>query len=198
MGEMELKKIKIPFRKIGLGFLFVLATALLAVAGYLGTYFLKDYLGRKPEQYRESNSQVYKSETYNLGMRYPVDWDSQEIKPALVIFTPVVEEGETPPKEYLSLRAASSAQRPATACEQDPAECSFHANGIFGDRITTPDGESVFFTKNGSDFTVALHRYGGIAESRYTDDYFTTVFEGLTESLRFTSAAEKEEDDQGN
>jgi len=189
LKEIKLREIKIPFRKIGRGLLFVLATVLLGGAGYAGAYFVDDYLGRETVEYQKSNSQVYKSEVYNLGMRYPLDWEVEEIKPTLVVFTPVVEEGSAQPKEHLSLRVASNAARGATACETDQTACSFHANGIFGERITTPDEESVFFSKNGEDFTLTLHKYG--------ENDFSDVFDNVIESLRFTSAAE-EGDDQGN
>lgn len=187
---MELKKIKIPFRKIGQVLLFLLATALLGGAGYMGVSLAQEYLGREAVEYQKANSQVYKSETYHLGMRYPLDWEVEEVKPTLAIFTPAVEEGEAKPREYLSLKVSAAGKRGPTGCEKDQAACSFHANGIFGDRISTPDEETVFFSKNGSDFTITLHRYSAEVD-------FLPVFEGLTESLRFTSAAEAGEDGEG-
>jgi hypothetical protein len=115
-----------------------------------------------------------------LGLRYPDSWEAEEVNPSFVVFHQAAQtEGEILPEDYVSLVVSPSTGREPTACEQDQSACSFYANGIYGDRITTPESESVFFTKEGNDFTLTWSKYG---EADYA-----AIFEEMGKSLRFVT-----------
>lgn len=174
---------KITWRRVGLSFLFILATAAAFAGGYFGVwagqyYFPKSFL-TGPNPYE--NWLVYRIETYSLGLRYPDNWEAAEVNSSFITFQPKPQqEGEVLPKDYLSLSAASNAQRGRTACEEDQAACSFYANGIYGERITTPESEIIFFAKGENDFTLTWSKYG---EADYA-----TIFKEMGKSLRFTTS----------
>ena len=174
-------KRRINWRKIGLGFLFVLATAAALAVGYLAVILWQHYLPGSfltgPNLYE--NWRVYRSETYALGLRYPENWEASEVDPSLVIFKPAVAEGETPLKDYVSLRVSSDKNRGETACEKDHNACSFFANDIYGERITTPESETIFFAKGENDFFLTW--------SKYSEADFAVIFEEIGKSLRFVT-----------
>lgn len=178
---------KIPWRKLGLGLLFLLATAAVFAAGALAVPLLQRYLPGSfllgPDPYE--NWLVYRSETYGLGLRYPVNWEAEEVKPSFVVFhQKPAQEGGALPKDYLSLAVASNAARGQTVCEKDQSKCSFYANGIYGERITTPESEIIFFAKGENDFTLTWHKYG--------EADFTEIFTEMGKSLRFVTESQNE------
>jgi len=61
----------------------------------------------------------------------------------------------------------------------DRANRPDHANGIFGDRSSTPEQEVIFFSKDGNDFILTWFEYGEV-------DY-ASIFEEMGKSLRFTT-----------
>lgn len=175
-------KRRITWKKVGLGFLFGLITLAVFAAGYFATvlwqrYFPSSFL-TGPNPYE--NWQVYRSETYDVGLRYPDSWEVEEVNPSFVVFRQKSQmEGEVLPKDYVDLTVASNALRGKTACEEDQKKCSFHANDIFGDRIITPESEAIFFSKGGNDFTLTWAKYG---EADYT-----AIFKEMGKSLRFVT-----------
>ena len=170
------------WRRVGLSFLLILATAAVFAAGYLAVilwqrYFPGSFLAG-PNPYE--NWLVYRSENYGLGLRYPDNWEATEVSASFVTFhQKPQQEGEVLPKDYVSLAVASNAKRGKTACETDQSACSFHANGIFGDRSSTPKQEVIFFSKDGNDFILTWFEYGEV-------DY-ASIFEEMGKSLRFTT-----------
>lgn len=190
---VEVKPVKsrrrINWRKVGLGSIFTLATATAFAGGYFGVWawqynFPGSFL-TGPNPYE--NWLVYRSETYGLGLRYPDNWEATEVKPSYVVFRQKAQtEGEVLPKDYLNLTVASNAKRGKTACEENKSKCSFYANGIYGDRSSTPNQEVIFFSQDGKDFTLIWNKYGVV-------DY-AVIFEDIGKSLRFTTP--EQEDDQ--
>lgn len=189
----------IPWRKTGLGlFVFVLM-----VLAFLGGHLSMDWYLRASEsadwqvmnQNKFGSWQVYKNETYGFGLRYPKDWEAEEVKPGFIVFKPQVAEGGEPVKEYISLAVTSNKNRGKTVCEEDQSQCSFHTNGIFGERITTPETEIVFFAHGENDLTLTLYRYDSSDE---VWEGYVTIFEEMAKSFRFTSevtsACEKDTD----
>lgn len=174
-------KRRINWQKVGRGFLFVLATAAAIAGGYLAVvlwqyYFPKSFL-IGPNLYE--NWQVYRSETYLLGLRYPNDWEVIEVGDSLAVFRPIAVEGQAFPKDYISLQVSSNKNRPPTACEKDQDACSFFANDIYGERIITPESETIFFAKGENDFFLTWSKYG--------EADFAVIFEEMGKSLRFTT-----------
>lgn len=203
----------IPWRKIGFGlFVFVLM-----VLAFLGGHFSIDWYlaAREPglvEEWKYADWQVYKNETYGFGLRHLKDWEVTEVKPEFVIFKPSSAESSDSVqdreekkaiKEYVSLTITSNKLRGSTEftlkgktlCEEDQSKCSFHTNGIFGERITTPEAEIVFFAYGENDFTLTLHRYDSSDE--VWEDY-VAIFEEMAGSFRFvnevTANCEKDAD----
>jgi len=136
-----------------------------------------------------SDYNVYKNDVYHLGLRYPNDWSVREITPSVVVFEPPEGQGveagsQESVQEHAVLSIVSNESRAKTACEEDQRQCSFHANGIFGDRITTPETETIFFSRGTSDFTFTLYRYN--CSDEVWEDY-VAVFEEMGASIRFTS-----------
>ncbi|PIS12307.1 hypothetical protein COT70_01605 [candidate division WWE3 bacterium CG09_land_8_20_14_0_10_47_33] len=180
------EKIKaVPWRKVGLGFLVFALVVLSFLGGYLAMNW---YLGKKaakPEAVDQyAGWQTYESKSYNFTLRYPQDWKAEEVKPTFILFSPQVSEEEENPQEYILLRIASNKTRGKTLCEEDQSKCSFHTNGIFGERTTTPETESVFFAHGENDFLLTLFKYKtdpGIITN------YITVFEEMAESFRFVS-----------
>jgi len=176
---------------------------------FLAGYFSLDWYLQASGRGTESESkyadwQVYKSETYGFGLRYPNDWEAKEVKPEFTVFEPQSDESfdsaqdkeeENAPSEYISLTVASNKNRGKTLCEEDQSKCSFHTNGIFGERITTSEIESVFFSHGENDFTITLHKYDSAAE---VIEGYIVILEEMAESFRFTSqvttACEKDTD----
>src|SRR3990172_1762137 len=182
---------RIPFKKIFRGLLFTLGLFLFLAAGYFGAYFGKDYWERlEGPNIIVPTAQVYRNETYLLGLRYPLDWQVAEVKPSFVIFSPKVGEGETAPREYIDLKVSSNVGRTKTACEKDQTKCTLVVNEIFGDLTSTPEGEIAFFSKEKNDFTLTLHKYG--------EQDFGKIFEEMLKSLRFVSAAQTAQEGAGN
>ncbi|OGC59538.1 hypothetical protein A2890_01010 [candidate division WWE3 bacterium RIFCSPLOWO2_01_FULL_53_14] len=186
--EIKIKpKRKLTWRKAGLAFLFVLVSAAVFASGYLAVilwqrYFPDSFL-TGPNPYE--NWLVYRSEAYELGLRYPDNWEVEEVNSDFAVFRQKAQtEGEVLPKDYVSLTMAANALRGKTACENDQSACSFHANGIFGDRITTPESETIFFSKGENDFTLAWAKYG---EASYA-----AIFEEMGKSLRFITPEESD------
>ena len=173
-------KRRITWRRVGLSFLFILATAVVFSAGYLAVVLWQRYAPTSflagPNPYE--NWLVYRSETYDLGLRYPDNWEAVEVNSVLVTFQPKpAVAGEVLPKDYISLTVASNANRGKTACENDQSECSFYANDIYGERITTPEKEIIFFAKGENDFTLTWNKYGEADHA--------VIFEEMGKSLRF-------------
>ena len=181
--EIEAKpKRRITWRRVGLSFLFILATAVVFAAGYLAVILLQKYFPgsslASPNPYE--NWLVYRSETYGLGLRYPDNWEAAEVKTSFVTFhQKAQQEGEVLPKDYVSLAVASNANRGKTACEKDQSACSFYANGIYGDHIVTPESETIFFANGKNDFTLTWNKYG--------EADHTAIFEEMGKSLRFVT-----------
>ncbi len=180
----ELATVKKPvrwWRRLGIGVLFLAASALAFALGYFGVWAWQRYfpaaLGPIVNLYEDW--QVYKSETYALGLRYPEGWEALEVNPAFVIFRVKAKEGEAVLKDYVSLTISSNATRGKTACEDDRSKCSFSANDIFGERFSSPEEEVIFFSKDTNDFTLKWHRYGEVD--------FAEFFEEMGKSLRFTT-----------
>ena len=169
-----------PWRSIFLSFVFFVATIAVAGIGYFLVPVWEFYfapLGKQPSNLLE-DWEVYKSETYNLGLRYPNTWEVTEVNSALIIFKlKKSDESEDVSQEYVSLVVTSNVSRAKTLCEEDQRKCSFHANGIFGELIITPGVEIIFFSRREDDFTLTLHKYGG------TD--LAATFGEIGESLRF-------------
>lgn len=192
-GSPEAEEVKkrgfsrVPWRKIGRAALFVFATLIVAGLGYLAVWAWQRYLpfSSEPESLLTESWQVYKSETYGLGLRYPTDWEATEVKPELIVFKPQSVEGEEGPSEYMDLAVESNENRGITACEEDQIKCSFHTNGIFGERIATPEAEIVFFSHGDNDFTVTLYKYD------QTD--LLAIFEEMVDSLRFVTGSSEED-----
>lgn len=177
----------LPWRKIGLGFLLILTTAVVFGIGYFTVFLWERYsTSGSSESISTENWEVYKSEAYGLGLKYPADWEAEEIKSSLVIFRLEVGEGEDAPREYISLVVASNTKRGETSCEKDQTKCSFYANGIFGERISTPESEIIFFAQGNNDFTLTLFKYEG--------PDFTSIFEQIGESIRFVNASKENTD----
>ena len=188
--EIETKpKRRVTWRRAGLALLFILATAVVFSAGYLAVVLWQRYVPASflagPNPYE--NWLVYRSETHGLGPRYPDNWEATEANTSLITFQPKAQqEGEILPKDYVSLSVSSNAARGKTACESDQSACSFFANDIYGERITTPEKEIIFFAKGENDFTLAWNKYG---EADYA-----VIFEEMGKSLRFIT----EENQEGN
>ena len=194
---------------------------------FLGGYLSLDWYLQASGRGTESESkyadwQVYRSETYGFGLRYPNDWEAKEVKPEFTVFKPQSDESsdsaqgkeeENAPSEYISLMVASNKNRGKTLCEEDQSKCSFHTNGIFGERTTTSEIESVFFSHGENDFAITLHRYDSAAEAiegynpseaeglrgrGESQDSYIIILEEMAESFRFTSqvttACEKDTD----
>lgn len=178
--EIQPKRV-INWRKIGLGFLFFLATVAALALGYLAVFLWQYYFPGSfltgPNPYE--NWQVYRSETYLLGLRYPENWEITEVSKDLMVFRPVAVEGQTSPKDYVSLRVSSNKNRAQTACEKDQSACSFLVNDIYGERILTPESETIFFSKGKNDFSLTWSKYG--------EADFAAIFEEMGKSLRFTA-----------
>jgi len=179
--EVDVKpKPRITWRKVGRGFLFVLATAVVFSTGYLAVVLWQRYAPTSflngPNPYE--NWLVYRSETHDLGLRYPDSWEATEVSTSLITFQPKIQqEGEVLPKDYISLSVSANAGRGKNACENDQSACSFYANDIYGERITTPEKEIIFFTKGENDFTLAWSKYG--------EADLAVIFEEMGKSLRF-------------
>jgi hypothetical protein len=181
-------KKRFNWRKVGLWALFVLSTVLVFCLGYFSVSFWDNYFNRGSYLVNggtNENWQIYKSEDFGFGLRYPVDWQATEVKKSLVIFKPVTGEEEQTSKEYLSLKITATGSRAETSCEKDQSKCSFYANEIFGDKTVTPDGEIIFFSNRKNDFVFTLHKYGGAD--------LVDTFEDISQSLRFVSGSEEEE-----
>jgi len=202
--EIKIKpKRKLTWRKAGLAFLFVLVSAAVFASGYLAVilwqrYFPDSFL-TGPNPYE--NWLVYRSEAYELGLRYPDNWEVEEVNSDFAVFRQKAQtEGEVLPKDYVSLTMAANALRGKTACENDQSACSFHANGIFGDRITTPESETIFFSKGENDFTLAWAKYGevdkdggaGFDSSTDGGASYAAIFEEMGKSLRFITPEESD------
>ncbi|NIT03739.1 hypothetical protein GTO10_02285 [Candidatus Saccharibacteria bacterium] len=185
---------KFSFKKIGLIALFVVGTVAAFGVGYAASLLWERVVTLSFEETPKISYegwQVYKNETYGLGLRYPIDWEVQEVDSGFVVFRPKVEEGSTPPKEYVDLKVSSNENRGVTACEADQSSCSFHTNGIFGERISTPEAEIIFFSQGENDFTLSLFKYG--------EADFLEIFEAMGDSLRFvTLATEGTQDGQND
>lgn len=176
-----------PWKKVGLALLLILITAVVFGIGYFAVFLWERYsISGSSESISTENWKVYKSEVYGLGLRYPADWEAEEIKSSLVIFRPEVGEGEDAPQEYISLIVASNTKRGETSCEKDQTKCSFYVNEIFGERISTPESEIIFFAQGNNDFTLTLFEYGGLD--------FTSIFEQIGESIRFVNASKENTD----
>ncbi len=179
----EVKEVKpkrgVNWRKVGLGFLFFLATITALALGYLAVVFWQHYFPGSfltgPNPYE--NWQVYRNETYLLGLRYPENWEASEVSKDLVVFRPIAFEGQTSPKDYVNLRVSLKKNRPQTACEKDQFACSFFANDIYGERILTPESETISFSKGEDDFSLTWSKYG--------EADFVAIFEEMGKSLRF-------------
>jgi hypothetical protein len=175
------------WRKVGFSFLFILATAAFFAAGYFAVilwqhYFTGSFLAG-PNPYE--NWLVYRSENYDLGLRYPDNWEATEVSASFVtLHQKPQQEGEVLPKDYVSLAVAPNAKRGKTACENDQSACSFYANEIYGEQIVTPESEIIFFAKGENDFTLTWAKYG---EADYT-----AIFEEMGKSLRFVTPDEND------
>ncbi len=188
-------KRRVSWRKVGGFLLFFFGTILAVAVGYLAVFLWQYYFPSSflvgPDPY--ANWQVYRNETYLLGLRYPDDWESIEVKEGLVVFRPKAGENQEVPKDYISLQVFPTAGREQTACEKDLQACSFLANGIYGEKILTPESETVRFAKEGNDFFLTWFKYGGAAKSGEPGSdsptgggaSFATVFEEMGKSLRF-------------
>lgn len=181
-----------PWKRFFLGFAFFFATIVVAVIGYFSVSAWEFYftpLEKQPSNLLE-DWEVYKSETYNLGLRYPDTWEVTEVNPALIIFKlKKSDETDTVFREYISLVVTSNISRGKTLCEEDQSTCSFYANGIFGERISTPEVEIIFFSRGEDDFTLTLHKYGG------TD--LATTYREMGESLRFVASDQENDNENG-
>ncbi|MEX1061584.1 MAG: hypothetical protein WEC39_00495 [Patescibacteria group bacterium] len=177
---------RIPWKKIGFGLLFSLGLLFFLSLGYLGAHYGKSYWERLGgPNIIPPTAQVYRNDTYLLGLRYPLNWQVVEVKPSFVIFSPKVAEGEKQPREYISLAVSPNASRPKSACEKDPKVCTLVVNNIAGDLISTPDAEIASFSQEKSDFTLTFHKYG--------EQDFGKIFEEMVKSLRFVSAPQTAE-----
>ncbi len=208
LGKLRRRFGAISWRKVGLAFLLLGLAVILFLGGYLvGNWcFGEEEVGiLHPAAF--SDQRVYKNELYGLGLRYPKDWEAEEVTASLITFTPPAastegagegstdQEPATPAREYISLTVSSNALRGKTACEEDQAQCSFYANGIYGARTSTPETESIFFSRGTNDFLFSLFRYE-CSDEEWTD--YITIFEEMADSLRFTddagTACAKDED----
>lgn len=201
MLDMEMEKLRekfktIPWRKIGWGLLVFGLMVLSFVGGYLAmNWYLQISKPKSRIGQEYADWKVYKNKTYGFGLRYPKDWEVKEVQPRFIIFRPQPVEGSKRPSEYIDLVLTSNQKRGKTLCEEDQSKCSFYTNGILGERISTPETEGVFFAHGEDDLTLTLYKYDSPAE---IIENYITVFEGMAESLRFTSqvtaACEKDED----
>ncbi len=206
-SSYEVKEIasprRIPWRKVGLGSLFVLATAVALATGYFAVLLWQHYFPSSfittPNPYE--NWSVYRSEAYGLGLRYPDGWEATEVSLTLVVFRPKKVGTEALPRDYIDLSVSSNAARAKTACENDRSACSFFANDIYGEQTITPDGEMIFFSRDGNDFGLTLYKYGeadlaSTAEggaSKYGEADYASIFEEMGKSLRFTTEGGQED-----
>ncbi|MEX0887994.1 MAG: hypothetical protein WDZ67_01310 [Patescibacteria group bacterium] len=184
---------RINWRKIGLGFVLFLATLAVFAAGYLAVILWQKYFPDSfltgPDPYE--NWQVYRSETHSLGLRYSDSWEAGEVNANFVVFRQKAQaEGEVLPKDYVSLAVISNANRGKTACENDQSACSFFANDIYGDRIITPESETIFFSKGENDFTLTWWKYGEDGAS------YASIFEEMGKSLRFVTEETPESENE--
>lgn len=224
---------EIPWRKAGLGFLVFGLMVIFFFGGYLSVnWYLRASEDETKIERKYADWQVYKlcllgsaraepsKSEICFGLRYPKDWEAKEVKPEFTIFKPQVVESpdtaqdkEEPAKEYISLTITSNKYRGKTLCEEDQSQCSFHTDGIFGERITTSEAEIIFFARGENDFTLTLYKYDSAAEvvegynpseakglrrQGESRDSYITVFEEMAKSFRFTSevtsACEKDTD----
>jgi len=190
MLDMRMEKLRekfkaVPWRKIGWGLLVFGLMVLSFLGGYLAmNWYLQVSKPKSRIGQEYADWKVYKSKTYGFGLRYPKDWEAKEIKPRFIIFRPQPIEGSKRPSEYVNLVLTSNKKRGKTLCEEDQSKCSFYTNGLFGERATTPEIESVFFAHGEDDFTLTLYKYDSPAE---VIENYITIFEGMAESFRFTS-----------
>lgn len=204
MGKLSEKLRRIPWKKLGLGLIVFGLMMLSFIGGHLlaNWYFRAQEFGSALGQ-KYADWRVYKlcllgaaqaepSESEScLGLRYPDGWEVNEVSPLLIVFRPEsgLEEGEDEeglPKEHISLVTTPSGNRGKTACEEDQNQCSFHANGIFGDRVTTPETETIFSAHGADDFTFTLYRYD-VSDEVW--ESYVAIFEEMGASLRFISQA---------
>uniref|UniRef100_A0A831Z0P3 Uncharacterized protein n=1 Tax=candidate division WWE3 bacterium TaxID=2053526 RepID=A0A831Z0P3_UNCKA len=182
-SSYETKKLgssRFPWRKVGRGILFLVLSVGAFSLGYFGVWAWQSYFPpRLGDSEPPADWQVFKSEPYLLGFRYPADWEAQTVSASFVVLRPRALEGVTLPKDYISFFIAPTGSRAQTPCENDQAACSFYANGIFGDRFSSPEEETIFFAQAGNDFTLKWHRYG--------EADFTEVFNEISASFRFTT-----------
>lgn len=193
MSKLGEKIREIPWRKIGLGLGLLTLVALFFLGGYLlMNWYLQGRSGTDSKS-EYADWQAYSNEAYGFGLRYPEDWEVTEANPTFIIFEPGAGEEEEmgeaggteeEVKEYVSLVVASNDGRAKTACEEDQSQCSFHANGIFGDRTSTPEMEIVFFSHGESDFSLTLFRYDSSDEAWAG---YKALFEEMATSFRFTT-----------
>lgn len=194
--ELKEKLRAVPWRKARSGVLVFILMALFFFGGYSTVSWYSQAAEAEPSVTRNKYKdwEVYKNETYGFGLRFPKDWEAKEVKTGFVIFNPQKKEGPLLPeategkekavKEYVSLTIASNKTRGKTLCEEDQSKCSFHTNGIFGERTTTPEIESVFFAHGEDDFTITLFKFSDSAEEA---ESYVAIFEEMTQSFRFTS-----------
>ena len=181
-SSLEIKpRREFPWRRIGLGLLFVLVTVVVFSLGYLVVLLWQDYFSNSPVSPNPyENWSVYRSGTYGLGLRYPVGWEVTGASSSLIVFQLKKEAGTAvSPRDYVDLSVSPTGKRTKNACEKDQTACSFYANGIFGERILTPESEAIFFSQGKNDFTLTLHKYG--------DADFSSIFDEMGKSLRFVS-----------
>lgn len=166
------------WKKIGSVFLFLFLTLFSAGLGYTAVWAWQRYIA--PLERAESKYadwQVYRNEKYKLGLRYPKDWDAKEVDVDFAVFTPSGENKVA--NDYISLLIKATGSRSKTECEEDSLRCSFFVNGIYGEKIVTPEAETVFFSSLGADFTLTLSKSGTAGAD------FSKTFKEISESLRF-------------
>lgn len=171
MLEFSPKKIFPPL-------LFVFLTFAATGAGYGAVQLWQRSFSplEKPEDIY-AGWQVYLNENYRLGLRYPQAWEAKEVTPDFVVFDLPASSGQTAVRDYVTLEAKATGDRPKTACEENHLNCSFYANDIYGEETTTPDAQAISFSNGGNDFTLTFHKYG--------DKDFSKIFSEMGKSLRF-------------
>jgi hypothetical protein len=172
--------------------LIALLMALAGFGGFKAAEFWRDRTGTSGEtENKYEGWSVYKSEKYNLGLRYPSDWTVSVVSVGLIVFRPPQEFAA---KDHVILSVASGKGRSATACEKDQTKCSFYANDIWGTRATTPETEVVFFSHEDSDFTLTLNKYTTAAD---TLSSLVSTFEDMAASARFVNPPTSDESQNG-
>jgi hypothetical protein len=210
VGKLREKLRRIPWKKIAAGLGITALAVLFFVGGHLlMNWYLQRGSGTSKSEY--ADWQAYSSGAYGFGFRYPNDWEMVEASPAFIVFKPKADTssdavtgedgGETEEaeggeeaveeiKEYISLAIASNESRAKTSCEGDQSLCSFYANGIFGERTSTPETETVFFSHGEEDFTLTLYRYPSTSSGQASDERwqgYVEIFEEMAASFRFTT-----------